>query len=95
MNEQEQMLNAYANLKISEKRRELADEFSELVLMIKKLQGDIGVVNDINSSEDLKKLFDGITDEDKYMMNLYINVLNLKDELGAYLDKIIDILYEE
>lgn len=95
MNEQDEMVIAYNNLDINQKRKELADEFTELVFMIKKLQNDVGVQNDINTNEDLKKLFDGISNEEKYMTGLYVNILNLKDELGLYLNKIIDLLYEE
>ena len=95
MEEQEQLISAYDNLSVSEKRKELADEFAELILVVKKLQQDmqINIENYINI--DLKKLYDGVIDESNYLTNLYTNVINLKGELAEYLDKIVDLLYEE
>lgn len=94
MNTQEEILNAYDNLSVSEKRKELADEFTELILVVKRLQQDIQVDTENYINDDLKKLYDGIIDESSYLTNLYSNIINLKSELAEYLDKIIDILYE-
>lgn len=95
MEEQEQLISAYDNLSVSEKRKELADEFTELILVVKKLQQDMQINNENYINNDLKKLYDGVIDESNYLTNLYTNVINLKGELAEYLDKIVDLLYEE
>ena len=95
MEEQEQLISAYDNLSVSEKRKELADEFAELILVVKKLQQDMQINNENYINNDLKKLYDGFIDESNYLTNLYTNVINLKGELAEYLDKIVDLLYEE
>ena len=95
MNEQEQLLEAYSNLDISQKRKQIAEEITELVLVIKKLQKDMQIDSDVDNNTDLKKLYDGIKNEDEYLTILYSNIINIKDELATYLDKVVDILYEE
>lgn len=95
MEEQEQIISAYDNLSVSEKRKELANEFTELILVVKKLQQDMQINNENYINNDLKKLYDGVIDESNYLTNLYTNVINLKGELAEYLDKIVDLLYEE
>ncbi len=94
MDEREQLLSAYNSLDISMKRKELADEFTELVFVIKKLQKDIDINEDSDINTDLKKLYDGIISEDEYLNGVYINIINFKEELAKYLDKVTDVFYE-
>lgn len=87
------MLQLYNEMSIEDKRQELAEEFMELIMVIKKIKADADImVNEDNS--DLRLLYDGNVNESIYLTYLYKNILNLKDELGEYLEKIADAFYE-
>lgn len=91
--ETNELLDAYNNLTLIQKRKELAEEFTELLGVINKLKEDIGVLEKIDLNP-LKKLYDTNISEDEYISSIYENMLNLKEELAEYLDKVIDLYYE-
>ena len=77
MNEQEQLLDVYNNLDISQKRKQIAEEVTELLLVIKKLQKDMQIESDVDNNADLKKLYDGLKSEDEYLTVLYSNIIKM------------------
>lgn len=91
--ETNELLDAYNNLTLIQKRKELAEEFTELLGVINKLKEDIGVLEKIDLNP-LKKLYDTNISEDEYISSIYENMLNLKEELATYLDKVTDLYYE-
>lgn len=89
----EELINAYKELNIEDKRHELGEEFIEFLGIIHKLRNDLEIPTLLNSSP-VRKLYDVNSSEDEYLTGVYENVLNLKEELAVYLEKIADALYE-
>ncbi len=88
------LIDVYKNLDIYDKRNELADELSEFISIIQKLKADIGEKNNSDVLFDLDFLYDEKLNEDQYLTNLYKNILNIKEELAIYLNKVTDLYYE-
>lgn len=88
-----ELIDAYKNLDINDKRNELADEFTEFIGIINKLKKDVEIDENVNLSP-LKKLYDKTENEEGYLCFIYENILNVKEELAEYLDKVIDLYYE-
>ena len=89
-----ELIIAYKDLDIIDKRRELAEEFIEFLGVIKKLRDDMEITEPINLVL-VKKLYDTSSSEEEYLTAIYENVLNVKEELSVYLNNIVDLLYEE
>ena len=89
----EQLINAYNNLDIEDKKVELADEFAEFLGLIQKLRKDVEINEPVNLNP-IVKLHSKTASEDEYLTSIYENILNLKEELAIYLDKITDEFYE-
>ena len=94
MNEEINIIDEYKKLNTNEKRKEIADEFIELIAVVKKLKTDFNIPS-ANDNDILKELYNGTNSEDDYLVSIYKNVLNLKDELAEYLTVVVDNLYEE
>ena len=95
MNENVDIIQMYSGLEIQEKRKLLADELFELVSIIKKMKSDLNMPNEDLENEVLKELYNLDRTEEEYIVSLYKNVINMKDELADYLTVIMDSLYEE
>ena len=95
MNENVDIIQMYSGLEIQEKRKLLADELFELVSIIKKMKSDLNMPNEDSENEVLKELYNLDRTEEEYIVSLYKNVINMKDELADYLTVIMDSLYEE
>lgn len=95
MNENIDIIQMYSGLEIHEKRKLLADELFELVSVIKKMKSDLNMPNEDSENEVLKELYNLDRTEEEYIVSLYKNVINMKDELADYLTVIMDSLYEE
>lgn len=80
---------AYANLDVSDKRKELGREITELTIVVKKLLSDITIEFPIDSLEEFENLYDGNCSEDEYLTGLYEDVLNFKELLAMYLERVI------
>lgn len=89
-----ELITAYKDLDIIDKKRELAEEFIEFLGIIKKLRDDMEIDEPINLSL-VKKLYDTTSSEEEYLTAIYENVLNVKEELSVYLNNIVDLLYEK
>ena len=89
----EDLINAYRDLSIEDKRLELVEEFVEFLGIIKKLRNDVEITSPTNL-DPVKKLYDKDASEDEYLTSIYENILNVKEELSVYLEKIADLLYE-
>ena len=94
MDDSKNIIQMYSEFDIQEKRKLLSDEISELVLIIKKMKGDLELPDDDPENSILKKLYSNDNSEDEYMVSLYENIFALKEELGEYLSVIVDSLYE-
>ena len=94
INENIDIIEEYSKFSLPEKRKLLADELFELVSVIKKMKSDLNLPDD-SDNEVLKELYSLDRAEDEYIVSLYKNVINMKDELADYLTVIMDSLYEE
>ena len=84
------LVESYDELKLTDKRRELGREISEMTIVIQKILNEI-TTQEVFTPEVLKEfenLYDGTISEDKYLTGLYEDVLNFKELLGICLDKI-------
>lgn len=85
-----EVIEAYAALKLSDKRRELGREISEMTIIIQNILNEI-TSQEIFTPEILKEfdnLYDGTVSEDKYLTGLYEDILNFKELLGICIDKL-------
>ena len=92
--QREQLVAAYANLSVSDKRKELGRELAEASIMIYKLLSDITGVESMPNMDEFNNLYDGTTSEDVYLSGLYEDFINFKELLSIYLDKVIADKYE-
>ncbi len=92
-----ELVEAYDELDVSAKRKELGFEITELTIVVKKLLADIagGFPGDIESLEEFENLYSGQTSEEQYLTGLYEDVLNFKEILGMYLDRVTSLYYME
>ena len=94
MIEEPNIIELYSEFDLNQKRKLLADEIFELVAVIKKMKADLNLPDEDPENEILKELYSLDRTEDEYIISLYKNILNLKDELSDYLTVIMDSLYE-
>ena len=89
------LVKDYSKLDLKEKRVELGKEIAETTLVVKKLINDlIPEENNLpNAVEDFNNLFSGVSSEEEYLTGLYEDVLEFKEVLGFYLDKVTDMYY--
>ena len=92
--QREKLVAAYANLSVSDKRKELGRELAEASVMIYKLLSDITGVESMPNMDEFNNLYDGTTSEDVYLSGLYEDLINFKELLSIYLDKVIADKYE-
>lgn len=95
MIEEPNIIELYSEFDLNQKRKLLADEIFELVAVIKKMKADLNLPDEDPENEILKELYSLDRTEDEYIISLYKNIINLKDELSDYLTVIMDSLYEE
>lgn len=88
-----ELINAFKELDLIDKKKELADELTELAMVIRKLNNDINI-NNMGDNSNFRKLYDINSSDDEYLVSIFSNIINLKEELAMYLDKISDVLYE-
>lgn len=85
-----EVINSYDKLEISDKRKELGREISEMTIIIEKILNDI-TNEEIFTSEVLSEfdnLYNTKITESEYLTGLYEDVLNFKELLGICLDKL-------
>lgn len=90
------VVNAYDDLDVSTKRKELGIEISELTIVVKQLLNDIsekGAIFNTNSLEEYENLYNGLISEGEYLTGLYEDVLIIKELLGVYFNKVVDAIY--
>lgn len=85
-----EVINSYDKLQISDKRKELGREISEMTIIIQKILNDI--TNQEIFTSDILSEFDNLYNskitESEYLTGLYEDVLNFKELLGMCLDKL-------
>ena len=89
MNEQKKLIDAYSQLDISMKRKELGRELAEATVMIYKLLANVTGVNNVPNMDEFNNLYDGTISEDQYLTGFYEDFLNYRELLAIYLDKTI------
>lgn len=89
MDEQKKLIDAYSQLDISTKRKELGRELAEATVMVYKLLADVTGVNNVPNMDEFNNLYDGTISEDQYLTGFYEDFLNYRELLAIYLDKII------
>lgn len=84
------VIDAYSNLELTDKRKELGREIAEMTIVIQTALNEI-TSQQFFTPEVLKEfdnLYDGIISEDQYLIGLYEDILNFKEILGICLEKI-------
>ena len=89
----EELLAQYSRLDIDSKREEGAEELTELAAVICKLNSDLELEEGTQMPANLRKLYDNIADESKYLDGIYENIFVIKDLLAIYLEKITELYY--
>lgn len=95
MNNNVELIKSFSNLPISDKRKELGREISELTVVIYKLLADITNVNGIPDMDEFNNLYDSKISEDEYLTGLYEDLINYKELLGIYLSKALGDVYNQ
>lgn len=89
MDEQKKLIDAYSQLDVSTKRKELGRELAEATVMVYKLLSDVTGVNNVPNMDEFNNLYDGTISEDQYLTGFYEDFLNYRELLAIYLDKTI------
>lgn len=89
MDEQKKLIDAYSQLDISMKRKELGRELAEATVIIYKLLANVTGVNNVPNMDEFNNLYDGTISEDQYLTGFYEDFLNYRELLAIYLDKTI------
>lgn len=90
------LIASYDVLDISDKRKELGRELTEMTVIIKKLLDDLSGIGLQNVSlEEFNNLYEGHSSESEYLTGLYEDILNFKELLGIYLSKTAIESYED
>lgn len=93
MEEEKNLIEAYNELSLGEKRKELGKEIAELTIVTQKLISDIVPNYQAKSTDEYTNLFDESVDENKYLTGLYQDVIEFKDILATYLEVVTDMYY--
>ena len=80
-------IDAYKDLDIAEKRKEMINNIKEMIAMIEQTATDEGIVLNYLRSSEILDLDEGRESEDDYLEALLVYVENFKNILGQYLDK--------
>ena len=93
MEEEKNLIEAYNELSLGEKRKELGKEIAEVTIVTQKLISDIVPNYQAKSTDEYTNLFDESVDENKYLTGLYQDVIEFKDILATYLEVVTDMYY--
>ena len=93
MEEEKKLIEAYNELSLGEKRKELGKEIAEVTIVTQKLISDIVPNYQAKSTDEYTNLFDESVDENKYLTGLYQDVIEFKDILATYLEVVTDMYY--
>ena len=93
MTEEKDLISAYDELSLEDKRRELGKEIAEATVVVEKLIHDIVPDYIAKGTDEYTNLLDGTTNEDKYLTGLYQDVIEFKDILASYLEIVTDMYY--
>ena len=95
MEEEKNLIEAYNELSLGEKRKELGKEIAEVTIVTQKLISDIVPNYQAKSTDEYTNLFDESVDENKYLTGLYQDVIEFKDILATYLEVVTDMYYSK
>ncbi len=93
MEEEKNLIEAYDELSLGDKRKELGKEIAEVTIVTQKLISDIVPNYQAKSTDEYTNLFDESVDENKYLTGLYQDVIEFKDILATYLEVVTDMYY--
>lgn len=93
MEEEKNLIEAYDELSLGEKRKELGKEIAEVTIVTQKLISDIVPNYQAKTTDEYTNLFDESVDENKYLTGLYQDVIEFKDILATYLEVVTDMYY--
>jgi hypothetical protein len=93
MEEEKNLIEAYDELSLKDKRKELGKEIAEVKIVTQKLISDIVPNYQAKSTDEYTNLFDESVDENKYLTGLYQDVIEFKDILATYLEVVTDMYY--
>ncbi len=93
MEEEKNLIEAYNELSLGEKRKELGKEIAEVTIVTQKLISDIVPNYQAKTTDEYTNLFDESVDENKYLTGLYQDVIEFKDILATYLEVVTDMYY--
>lgn len=93
MEEEKKLIEAYNELSLGEKRKELGKEIAEVTIVTQKLISDIVPNYQAKTTDEYTNLFDESVDENKYLTGLYQDVIEFKDILATYLEVVTDMYY--
>jgi hypothetical protein len=93
MEEEKNLIEAYDELSLKDKRKELGKEIAEVTIVTQKLISDIVPNYQAKSTDEYTNLFDESVDENKYLTGLYQDVIEFKDILATYLEVVTDMYY--
>lgn len=88
------LVEAFSNLSLNDKRKELGRELAEATIVIHKLLMDVTNNTSQFDIDEFKNLYDGQLSENDYLTGFYEDFISYKELLSIYLDKIIDNYYE-
>ena len=93
MEEEKNLIEAYDELDLGDKRKELGKEIAEATIVVQKLISEIVPNYQAKPTDEYTNLFDESIDENKYLSGLYQDVIEFKDILASYLEIVTDMYY--
>ncbi len=93
MEEEKNLIEAYDELDLGDKRKELGKEIAEATIVVQKLISEIVPNYQAKPTNEYINLFDESIDENKYLSGLYQDVIEFKDILASYLEIVTDMYY--
>ena len=93
MDEEKDLISAYDDLSLGDKRKELGKVIAEVTIVTQKLISDIVPNYQAKPTDEYTNLFDETIDENKYLTGLYQDVIEFKEILASYLEIVTDMYY--
>ena len=93
MEEEKNLIEAYDELDLGDKRKELGKEIAEATIVVQKLISEIVPNYQAKPTDEYTNLFDESIDENEYLSGLYQDVIEFKDILASYLEIVTDMYY--
>lgn len=89
-----ELISAFSQLSLSDKRKAIGRELTETTMMFKTLLSNISEEAVPDNVDEYKNLFDSDLTEDEYLTGYYEDFLYFKNIMSAYLNAITIDKYE-